>query len=210
MDKKEEAFPRGGKQLLTPLEKVIIEAQAKQDILFDEVRVVCWCGDSGTSEQRTSVIPLPIVIVHLSPPRRGRPLSERLHCTATQWWSHFVTDKSHSTACTVVLWWSQVAGGGHGDSDDEDGDGVEDGNREQLAIARKGKSATKPAKVARIDILNVKVRYLSFSCSRCDNWSIAESGSWDAVAWGFLWGFIQRGLHEDEGCSIYIFQCLHL
>lgn len=40
MDEKEEAFPRGGKQLLTPLEKVIIEAQAKQDLLFDEVRDV--------------------------------------------------------------------------------------------------------------------------------------------------------------------------
>ena len=37
VDEKVESFPRGGKQLLTPLEKSIIKAQAKQDLLFDEV-----------------------------------------------------------------------------------------------------------------------------------------------------------------------------
>ena len=71
MDEKEEAFPRGGKQLLTPLEKVIIEAQAKQDVLFDEVRDY---DDVEAVEPLNKVIPLHIVTVHLSPPRREQPL----------------------------------------------------------------------------------------------------------------------------------------
>lgn len=33
----EESFPRGGRELLTPLEKNIISKQAKQDLLFQEV-----------------------------------------------------------------------------------------------------------------------------------------------------------------------------
>lgn len=33
----EESFPRGGQQILTPLEKSIIRGQAEQDVLFTEV-----------------------------------------------------------------------------------------------------------------------------------------------------------------------------
>lgn len=47
VDEKVESFPRGGKQLLTPLEKSIIKAQAKQDLLFDEV-IVLYGLQSGS------------------------------------------------------------------------------------------------------------------------------------------------------------------
>lgn len=40
MDEGQESFPRGGQQLLTPLEKIIIKNQAKQDLLFGEVRFI--------------------------------------------------------------------------------------------------------------------------------------------------------------------------
>ena len=39
VDDKEETFPRGGKELLTPLEKSVLKSKAKQDSLFAEVCV---------------------------------------------------------------------------------------------------------------------------------------------------------------------------
>lgn len=38
VDEREESFPRGGQQLLTPLEKSIIKSQAQHDLLFNEVK----------------------------------------------------------------------------------------------------------------------------------------------------------------------------
>ena len=40
VDEKEETFPRGGQELLTPLEKSILKTKAKQDVLFAEVSSV--------------------------------------------------------------------------------------------------------------------------------------------------------------------------
>lgn len=39
VDEKEETFPRGGQELLTPLERNVIKSKAKQDLLFAEVSV---------------------------------------------------------------------------------------------------------------------------------------------------------------------------
>lgn len=52
VDEKEESFPRGGKQLLTPLERSIIKAQVERDLLFDEV------SDIAITEEEVCIIVL--------------------------------------------------------------------------------------------------------------------------------------------------------